>query len=386
MKATSHQLLTVLSAVFTCLGGCASTASGENHSQVERAVNAAIRSVLEEHDVPGMVVALTVRGRRYFYGYGVASKETGRPVTEDTIFEIGSISKTLTATLASYAKTTGALSLADSASQHLPALAGSSLGKVSLLDLGTYTAGGLPLQFPDGVEDEQALIAYGTDWRPSHAAGTHRLYSNPSIGLFGYLAARSLGAPFDDLMEHVLFPKLGMKSTYIRVPGEQMEHYAMGYARDGQPTRVAPGMLDSETYGVKTTAADMLRFVEANLGAADLAEPLQRAVAATHIGYYTVAGMTQGLGWEMYADPSDLDQLLAGNSAKVIFEANPVTRLATPRPAENTVLINKTGSTNGFGAYVAFVPSRRIGIVILANKNYPIPARVRAAHQVLTSM
>ena len=46
-------------------------------------------------------------------------------------------------------------------------------------------------------------------------------------------------------------------------------------------------------------------------------------------------------------------------------------------------LFNKTGSTNGFGAYAAFVPSRRAGIVLLANRNYPIPARIDAAYAVL---
>ncbi|WP_307787673.1 serine hydrolase [Mycolicibacterium sp. S2-37] len=56
-----------------------------------------------------------------------------------------------------------------------------------------------------------------------------------------------------------------------------------------------------------------------------------------------------------------------------------------PQPAEPR-LYNKTGSTDGFGSYVAFVPDCRIGIVMLANKNLPIPARVTAAHAVLDAL
>jgi beta-lactamase class C len=50
------------------------------------------------------------------------------------------------------------------------------------------------------------------------------------------------------------------------------------------------------------------------------------------------------------------------------------------------VLINKTGSTNGFASYVAFVPAQKLGIVMLANKNYPIAQRVTAAYQILTKL
>ncbi len=78
-----------------------------------------------------------------------------------------------------------------------------------------------------------------------------------------------------------------------------MDRYAWGMSKAGKPVRVTPGVLDSEAYGVKTTAADMIRFVEANMDGAVLDDTLRRAIAATHAGYYRVGDMTQGLGWEM---------------------------------------------------------------------------------------
>ncbi len=230
------------------------------------------------------------------------------------------------------------------------------------------------------------MIAYFKGWRPAYAPGTRRLYSNPSIGLFGYLAARSMGEPFEDLLERQLFPALGLSRTYIRVPRDQMANYAYGYAKDDKPIRVRPGVFDQEAYGVRTTAADMIRFVEANIDGAGLDEALRRAIAATHAGYYEVGDMTQGLGWEMYAYPTALDRLLAGNSSDMALNAHDVTRLAPPAPPRPDMLINKTGSTNGFGAYAAFVPKMRLGVVILANRNFPIADRVAAAYAILASL
>jgi beta-lactamase class C len=369
-----------------CLFFTASAHAAGGQGELDRIVDEAIKPVMEEHDIPGMAVAVTVEGKRHFFNYGVASKESGQKVGEDTLFEIGSIGKTFTATLAAYAEARGALSLSDSASKYLPALAGSSFDKISLLELGTYTAGGLPLQFPDDVSDQEKMIDYYRSWRPAYAPGTYRVYSNPSIGLFGHLTARSMGEPFDELMEERLLPVLGLSRSWIRVPQDRMGDYAYGYSKDGKPVRVSPGVLDSEAYGVKTTTADLIRYVEANIDSTGLDETLQRAIAATHTGYYKVGDMTQGLGWEIYVWPTDLDRLLAGNSSEMSQKPNAAVRLDPPLPPRKNVLINKTGSTRGFGAYVVFVPAKRIGIVMLANRAYPISARVKAAYRILTAL
>jgi beta-lactamase class C len=354
--------------------------------QIETVVKAAVQPVMKAEGIQGMAVAVTVNGQAHYFNYGVASKETGSPVTQDTLFEIGSVSKTFTATLAAYAQATGKLSLSDKASQVLPALRGSAFDHISVLQLGTYSAGGLPLQFPAESDSADKMLGYYQQWKPLYAPSSHRLYSNPSLGLFGYLAAHSMGQPFDELMEKNLLPKLGLKHTYLHVPQDRMALYAQGYNKDGKPVRVTPGALDSEAYGVKTSAADLLAYVEANMHPASLEQPLQQAIALTHSGYYTVGDMTQGLGWEMYRYPLTLDRLLDGNSTPMAMQAHEVQWLNPPQAQPQDVLINKTGSTGGFGAYVAYVPSKDIGIVILANKNYPNAERVKIAHQVLSAL
>ncbi len=350
-------------------------------------VDAAVQPVMKANDIPGLAVAISLKGEPHYFSYGLASKEDGRRVTPETLFEIGSVSKTFTATLAGYALAQDKMRLDDRASQHWPALQGSRFDGISLLDLATYTAGGLPLQFPDSVQKDQAQIRdYYRQWQPTYAPGSQRLYSNPSIGLFGYLAARSLGQPFERLMEQQVFPALGREQTHLDVPEAALAQYAQGYGKDDRPLRVGPGPLDAEGYGVKTSAADLLRFVDANLHPERLDRPWAQALDATHRGYYKVGDMTQGLGWEAYDWPISLKRLQAGNSTPMALQPHRIARLPAPQALEGQRLLNKTGSTNGFGAYVAFVPGRDLGLVILANRNYPNAERVKIAYAILSGL
>ncbi|VCW37160.1 PDC family class C beta-lactamase [Pseudomonas aeruginosa] len=350
-------------------------------------VDAAVQPVMKANDIPGLAVAISLKGEPHYFSYGLASKEDGRQVTPETLFEIGSVSKTFTATLAGYALAQDKMRLDDRASQHWPALQGSRFDGISLLDLATYTAGGLPLQFPDSVQKDQTQIRdYYRQWQPTYAPGSQRLYSNPSIGLFGYLAARSLGQPFERLMEQQVFPALGLEQTHLDVPEAALAQYAQGYGKDDRPLRVGPGPLDAEGYGVKTSAADLLRFVDANLHPERLDRLWAQALDATHRGYYKVGDMTQGLGWEAYDWPISLKRLQAGNSTPMALQPHRIARLPAPQALEGQRLLNKTGSTNGFGAYVAFVPGRDLGLVILANRNYPNAERVKIAYAILSGL
>lgn len=362
-----------------CLGSQSALA------ELRQVVDAAVEPVMHTYSIPGMAIAISHRGQQHFFEYGVASRESGRAVNRHTLFELGSISKLFTATLGAYAEARGTLNLSDNASQYLPALQGSAFDHISLLDLATYTPGGLPLQFPDAVTNTRQMLDYYRNWQAVYPPGTQRLYSNPSIGLFGHLAAASLAEPFQKLLEQDLLPQLGMQESYVQVPAERLEHYAWGY-RDDKAVRVSPGALDAEAYGVKSSAADMLHFIDANLYPDKLTAPLRQAISSTHRGYYQVGDMTQALGWERYTYPISLEKLQAGNSAEMALQPHPVARFDVPRPAEGDLLLNKTGSTNGFGAYVLLLPAHDIGLVILANRNYPNAERVRLALQIVDAL
>jgi beta-lactamase class C len=382
----SKAILVLTTTVFVTCVSIAVSSAAEEQGAVKSAVDQAIQPVMEKYQIPGMAVGITVGGKHYVLDYGVASSKTRQPVTDSTLFEIGSISKTFTATLASWAQVSGQLSLADKTSKYLPSLQGTKFGEVSLLNLGTHTPGGLPLQVPENITNNDQLMKYFQEWQPTYAPGTYRTYANPSIGLLGLITAKSMNQDFAALMEGRLFPALGLTSTYINVPETKMADYAQGYTEKDEPVRIATAVLSSEAYGVRTTATDMIHFVEANMGMIKLNGELQRAITDTHTGYFQAGVMTQDLIWEQYAYPVELKTLLEGNSYQMILEATPVTPITPPMEPRRDVLINKTGTTNGFGAYVAFVPEKQIGIIILANKNYPIADRITIAHQIFSKL
>ncbi|MFZ0517909.1 MAG: serine hydrolase, partial [Acidobacteriaceae bacterium] len=154
-----------------CAITAVSHAADVTQQQIKTTVDAAVQPVMAKYGIPGMAVGITVAGKSYVFTYGVASTATRQPVTRDTLFEIGSISKTFTATLASYAQVMGNLSLADKTCKYLPALQGAPFGNVSLLNLGTHTPGGLPLQVPENIKNNDELMRYFKDWRPAYPPG-----------------------------------------------------------------------------------------------------------------------------------------------------------------------------------------------------------------------
>lgn len=354
--------------------------------EIKKIVDASIIPLMKKSHIAGMAVGISSKGKRYVFNYGVVSLATKKPVTDNSLFEIGSVSKTMTGTLASYAQVTGKLSFSDQASKYLPELKGSKFGDLTLLNLATHTSGGLPLQLPPSVTNNVQLMQYLKLWKPKNEPGTVRNYANPGIGMLGFITAKCMNQKFEDLMQSVLFSALGMSKSYIDIPTTEISNYVQGYTESNAPVRMTSSVLSSEAYGVKTTATDMLRFIEANMNNVKTDEKLQRAILETHTGYFKTKAMTQDVIWEQYAVPVQQSVLLDGNSKSMIYEANAVVPITPPEKPRSDVWINKTGSTAGFGTYVAFVPKSQTGIVLLANKAYPITQRLVTAQAIFKQL
>lgn len=367
------RLLVALSLAFTSLSSAALTQSD---------VDSIIKPLMKQQQIPGMSVAISVDGEHFIYHYGVQSKQTLVPVSNNTLYEIGSLSKTFTATLAAYAQGQGKLDFAQTVSHYLPELKNSAFDKVTVMNLATHTSG-LSLFVPDAVTNRAELIHYYQQWSPEKPIGEYRSYSNLGVGLLGMVTAKQLNQSFPNAMEKMMLPALGMKHTYLQVPQNQQKNYAQGYNKQHQPVRVTPQILDNEAYGLKSNAKDLIRFLDINMQVANVAKPWQEAVEDTHTGVYMTDSFVQDLMWESYPWPVSLAQLQQGNRDDMALKPQKVDVIQPPMPPESRALYNKTGSTGGFATYAVFIPEEKIAVVLLSNQWYPIPERINTAYQLI---
>ncbi|MGL4675199.1 MAG: class C beta-lactamase, partial [Wohlfahrtiimonas sp.] len=363
-----------------------SVADEINEEKIGELVKQNIKPLMASQEVPGMAVAIIYQGSPYYFTFGMADIENQKPITTETIFEIGSVSKTFTGILGGDSIARGKIQLNDSVTSLWPALNRHQWNNISLLNLATYTAGGLPLQIPDSVQNQEDLLKYYNEWQPEWDVGQKRLYGNASLGLFGILIAKSLGVSFEEAMISQVLKPSKLSHTWINVPESEMNNYAFGYSNN-KPVRVSQAPLADETYGIKTTIVDLARWAQINMHPTIVDEQfLQQGIALALHRYYQIGNMYQGLGWEMYNLPLN-EEIIVKNSDNAEALAPRDAKEITP-PIQNiqSSWVHKTGATGGFGAYIAFVPEKDFGIVILANKNYPNIERVKVALKIFNEL
>lgn len=357
-----------------------------SNEQISQVVNRTIEPLLKEQAIPGMAVAVIYQGQPYYFTWGKADVKNNRPITTHTLFELGSVSKTFTGVLGGDAVARGEIKLSDKANHYWPALNGKQWQEITMLDLATYTAGGLPLQVPDNVTDNASLLKFYQQWQPQWAPGTTRVYANSSIGLFGTLAVQPSGLSFDDAMNQRVLQPLNLKHTWITIPTAEEKNYAWGY-RNNNPVHVSPGLLDAESYGVKSSITDMAAWLQANMAPQHISNPtLKKGLEMAQARYWRVGNMYQGLGWEMLNWPVNSAAMAKDSDGTVALAPNPAAAVEPPAPAVASSWVHKTGSTGGFSAYIAFIPEQQLGIVMLANKNYSNPARIKAGYTILNDL
>jgi beta-lactamase class C len=352
----------------------------ESSDSITPLVQHKINALMTKYTIPGVAVELYVDGSLHEYYYGYADLETKDPIIRKTIFEIGSISKIMTSLLFAQEIDWAKMALNDPISKYIKGLP-DGFNKIKLQDLATHTSG-LPVNTPTDITTQDDLRQYLSTISLETNPGGEWKYSNFGMGMLGYALEMSTESEFDDLYRrHVLNP-LKMV-TGVSIPKNLVKYYAQGYTKNGDVAPHSTAGLFPAAAGVKASAADMQRFLSAAIGLPGTPPRVFYPMRLTESVFVKMGDDFQGLAWQIHPiEKSDIINLLHVSDVSD-FGPIDVQEIFT-RPIYNgNALIDKTGATPGFRAYIAVIPNKKSGIVLLANKNVPNSAIVKTAREIL---
>ncbi|MBX3709886.1 MAG: serine hydrolase [Gammaproteobacteria bacterium] len=335
---------------------------------------------MEKNAIPGAAVELYIDGQLYEYYYGYANREKKEPVIRKTIFEIGSISKIMTSILFAQEIDWAKMSFSDPITKYIKDLP-EYFSKIKLQDLATHTSG-LPFSLPKAINTKEDLRQYLSARSPGYGPGEQWMYSNLGTGLLGYALESSTEKDFDDLYRRHILNPLKMV-TGVSIPANLTKYYAQGYDKNGEvASRTELGLFPA-AMGVKASAADMQRFLSAAIGLPGTPPRIFYPMRMTESVYVKFSGDFQGLAWQIHAiEKNGIARLLNLSDMHGMGPVN--IQQIYPRPVYNgDALIDKLGTTQGFSSYIAVIPNKKSGIVILTNKDVPNSAIVKTARDIL---
>ena len=318
-----------------------------------------VRPFLDAEDIVGVVVGVAVGSEQLVVGYGRFAQDEQKAPDGNTLYEIGSISKTFTSLLLADMVERKLVRLDEPVQNLLPkSVQVPKRGKhpITLLDLATHTSGlprmpsnWKPARGSDPYTDytEEMLYQYLTDTANpgllrslasaviSTPAEPKYAYSNLGAGLLGHALAVRAGKSYEELLAERITRPLGMADTCIAIDAQKRRRFAPGYSADGVP--VASWHWERSSLagagGIRSSVVDMLRYLSANMGVTKTS--LRSAMDMAHQPRHKISEkLSIGLGWHI-----------------------------------NTVekLVWHNGRTGGYGAMMLFDKSRQMGVVALAN-------------------
>lgn len=309
---------------------------------------------LAETGCPGMALAVVRDGRVVLAkGFGVASIETGQPVTPDTLFHVGSVTKTLTAAAVVTLAEQGKLRLDEPVGRWVDGLA-PGLAKLTLHQLLSHSAGLGDVTGGDGLHEESALADYvrsRTDREILVPPGKVFSYSNLGYALAGHVLEKVTGKPYADAMQEILFEPLGMTRTTLRPLAAMTRPLSVGHEpQEGGPPRVVRPMADDTRIWPAgyafTSVNDLSRFVLALLdgGRLDGRQVLPPGVSprmlAPVVDIPTNVFVRGRYGYGLF--------LQEGRGVPIAFHA---------------------GTLPGFSAELRMIPERRAAVIVLSNRD-----------------
>lgn len=320
-------------------------------------VDSLVEAELARTKTPGAQVAIALDGKViYSKGYGVADIETGRPVSAQTLFRIGSVTKMVTGAIAGELAAEGKLDLHAPISRYVTELAGKKVGTVTTHQLLTHTAGWIDNAIPYGRMGEGALGEVMTEVGDTlffTEPGRVISYSNPGYSMAGYVIERASAQRFGKNADDRILRRFGMPHASFRPLEVMTRDFSQGHVgQPGNPGAVVRPFTENTAQWaagfLMASAQDMARFAIAVMdnGMLDGARVLQEG---------TVKGLTTG-------DPAVPGDAQGARYAHGVMVA---------RTSNGHRLWQHGGAINGFDAMLTMFPDKRLAIVLLDNRGGP---------------
>lgn len=267
----------------------------------------------------------------------------GKAPDGDTVYEIGSITKTFTATLLADAVLAGRCTLDTPVADLLPdfKIPERNGNKITLGEIGTQHSGlpRLPSNFlpkdptdPYADYDADKLRAFLSSYQLPRDPGASYEYSNLAFGLLGYALGQSENSDYQTIVSHKIFRPLGMTMTGTKFSDEMISHLAPGHNQSGGAAKNWDFAALSGAGAIRSTVNDMLRYLQANVGVSQ--SPLTKAMLFAQQPRKEMTGNLRiGLAW-----------MTTGKG-----------------------IVWHNGGTGGYRSFIGFSPEGRKGIVILTN-------------------
>jgi CubicO group peptidase (beta-lactamase class C family) len=284
----------------------------------------------------------------------------GVTMDEDTVFEIGSITKVLTGLILADMVTRGEVAFDDPVVEYLPPTMNlRERGRpITLLDLATYHSGlpnmpgNLPPQWwtnpnPFANYTKEQLGLFLSGYMPEYAPGSHYQYANLGFALLGMALAHRAGQSYEELLIGRVCDPLALSHTRIKLTADMRRHMAQGHS----PETLKPAsMWDMPALpgmgAVRSTARDLTVLLKASMGLTRTSLDAAFALLVKTRRRTSAEGTDVGLGWF----------------------------ISSSRTEE---IVWKSGLTGGFSSFIGFSTLRHRGAILLSNGGYTAGAGFR---------
>ncbi len=322
--------------------------SSTTASNFDRFVDSLALRYTRKNNTHALAIGIINVGKTSSYYYGETEKGNRQLPDENTLFEIGSISKTFTATLLAYLVETNQLNLDDTITKYLPdsAAENADLQRITLRQLANHTSGlpRLPINLavssannpldPYAEYTKEHLYTYLKSYKATVSPDSLYEYSNLGYGILGDILSTTYGKPYNEMVQDIICEPLGLKNTTADM-GIGTQYIAKGYNEKGEETPHWTFDAFTAHGSLKSTIPDLLTYAKSHFKMPET--DLENAFALTRqFTYFTPPDTDIGLAWHM--------NLIGGD---LVYWHN--------------------GATFGSRSYIALSPDKKVAVVILSN-------------------